>query len=91
MLKDVDLVITGEGSSDAQTLMGKLPSGILHRTQKQGVPTVLIAGRIADKDSLLKAGFSKVVCINPPGLALEEAMRPDVAKENISYTVRQLL
>ena len=88
LLQDADLVITGEGSADCQTLMGKLPFGILQRAQKHNVPVMLIAGRIADEQILLDAGFSRVACINPLGLPLEIAMQPDTAKENIRKTVR---
>ena len=88
MVKDAGLVITGEGSADRQTLMGKLPMGILQ--QSGDVPVCLIAGRISDKAELLKAGFAHVECINPEGITLEEAMRKEVASQNISDTVRRL-
>ena len=88
VLKDADLVITGEGSADRQTLMGKLPFGILQRAKAQGVPVCLIAGRISDRDELLKAGFAHVECINPAGIALEEAMCKEVAMQNIRDTVK---
>lgn len=88
-LSDADLVITGEGSADCQTLMGKLPMGVLQ--QSGGVPVCLIAGRIGDKEQLLKAGFSHVACINPTGISVEEAMRKDVAMQNIRDTVSQLV
>lgn len=78
--KDVDLVITGEGSSDRQTLMGKLPQRIMQRARRLGVPTWLVAGRVSDKQLLLDAGFSRVVCINPAGSPPEECMRPEVAR-----------
>ena len=87
LLQDADLVITGEGSADRQTLMGKLPFGILQRAQKHDVPVMLIAGRIADEQQLLDAGFSRVACINPPGLPLEIALQPATAKDNIRKTV----
>ena len=87
LLQDADLVITGEGSADRQTLMGKLPFGILQRAQKHHVPVMLIAGRIADEQQLLDAGFSRVVCINPPGLPLDIVLQPATAKENIRNTV----
>ena len=103
LLQDADLVITGEGSADRQTLMGKLPYGILQRAQPHplppsprgegkacGVPVMLIAGRIADEQQLLDAGFSRVACINPPGLPLEIALQPSTAKENIRRTVMKL-
>ena len=88
IVKDADLVITGEGSADRQTLMGKLPMGILR--QSVHVPVCLIAGRISDKQELLNAGFSHVECINPEGISLEEAMRKEVATQNIIDTVRNL-
>jgi glycerate kinase len=78
--KNVDLVITGEGSSDRQTLMGKLPQRIMQRARRLGVPTWLVAGRVSDKQLLLDAGFSRVVCINPAGSPPEECMRPEVAR-----------
>ena len=88
LLQDADLVITGEGSADRQTLMGKLPFGILQRAQRHDVPVMLIAGRIADEQILLDAGFSRVACINPPRFPLDIAMQPATAKENIRKTVR---
>ena len=81
LVADADLIITGEGSADRQTLMGKLPMGILEQSGR--VPVCLIAGRISDREDLLKAGFARVECINPPDLPLEEAMRKDVAQHNI--------
>ena len=88
VVKDADLVITGEGSADSQTLMGKLPVGVLH--QSGDVPVCLIAGRIRDREVLLQAGFSDVRCINPEGISLQEAMRPEVARKHISDTIRDL-
>lgn len=83
LLQNADLVITGEGSADRQTLMGKLPTGILRRAQLFHIPVVLIAGRVANREDLLRAGFARVGCINPPNLPLQEALLPHVAKANI--------
>ena len=81
LVADADLIITGEGSADRQTLMGKLPMGILE--QAGHTPVYLIAGRISDREELLNAGFARVDCINPPGITLKEAMRKEVARQNI--------
>ena len=89
ILKDASLVVTGEGSADRQTLMGKLAMGILRQSGK--VPVCLIAGRISDREQLLRAGFAHVECINPRGISLEEAMRKEVARQNIRNTVSQIL
>ena len=87
LLAEADLVITGEGSADRQTLMGKLPYGILKRAKSHQVPVHLIAGLVADRQALLDAGFARVDCINPPGIALEEAMKPTTAMQHIMQTV----
>ena len=89
IVKDADLVITGEGSADRQTLMGKLPMGVLK--QSGGVPVCLIAGKISDREHLLQAGFAHVECINPPDIPLEKAMRKEVATQHIKDTVRRLI
>ena len=81
LVADADLIITGEGSADRQTLMGKLPMGILEQSGR--VPVCLIAGKISDRQALLNAGFARVECINPPDLPLEQALRKDVAQHNI--------
>ncbi len=91
LIKNAHCVITGEGASDAQTLMGKLPYGIMQRARQQNIPTALIAGKISDKEALLDAGFSQVACINPEGLPLAEAMQKEVAKRNIAHTMKFLL
>ena len=84
--KDADFIVTGEGSADRQTLMGKLPMGILE--QSGTVPVYLIAGRVNDRDALLQAGFERVECINPPGTPLEEVLQKEVAQRNIIKTLQ---
>ena len=81
------LVVTGEGSADAQTLMGKLPSVILKHCQTQAIPVVLVAGRTKDKQQLLDAGFNKVIDINA-GLDMEHALDKEVAAERIGMAMR---
>ena len=88
-IEDADCIITGEGAADRQTLMGKLPMGILNRAA--GRPVWLIAGKVSNQDALLNAGFAGVECINPPGITLEEAMRKEVALQHIRQTVGHIL
>lgn len=89
LAEGANLIITGEGSADRQTLMGKLPMGILGNAE--GTPVSLIAGRVNDRELLLQAGFAHVECINLSGIALAEAMRKEVAQRNISRTVAALI
>lgn len=91
LLDGCDLVVTGEGSADRQTLMGKLPSGIMHRASNHGIPTLLIAGRISDHQALLDAGFADVHCINPADSPLSECMQPDIARQRLTGWARTFL
>lgn len=44
-LEGVDLVVTGEGAFDAQSLHGKVPAGVLRAAAEAGVPAIVLAGR----------------------------------------------
>lgn len=90
-LTDADLVITGEGRADSQTLMGKVPAGVLHRALARGVRAVLLAGQIHDGQTLLHAGFSRLLPVTPEGMPLCEAVRPETARENIRRAVEDFL
>lgn len=84
---NADLILTGEGRIDRQSLMGKIPGKILEIGKQKGVPVIAIAGCVEDKDSLLEAGFQGVYETKPDFMLLEEAMKPDIAKRNIQQTV----
>lgn len=83
LLAHADLVITGEGHADRQTLMGKLPERVMQRARRRGVPVWLVAGRADDAAPLLQAGFSRVSSLTPDHMPLEEAVRPETARRNI--------
>ena len=60
-LAEADLVVTGEGSLDAQTLRGKAPAGVAAAARAAGVPVVAVAGRCdLSADELLGVGFAAV-------------------------------
>lgn len=87
-IKGCDFIVTGEGKSDKQTLMGKVPMGILHRAQQQGIPVHLLSGAIEDKDALMGAGFKSVRSINEnDARPLNLLMQKEVAKHNLKQSV----
>ena len=58
LLDGADLVITGEGSLDTQTLQGKAPLGVCSAATRRGLPTVAVAGRTTlSETELAEAGF----------------------------------
>lgn len=67
-IEGADLIITGEGSSDRQTLMGKIPFEILQRGKRRNIPVWLVAGRVRDREALQNAGFERIICINSPDI-----------------------
>jgi len=87
LLNNADLVITGEGRADAQTLMGKLPLRIMKRAKKQGIKTFLIAGQTDNIHILENAGFNKVICINPPHTPIHQAMQKSIAINNLKSAI----
>ncbi|WP_431968394.1 glycerate kinase [Nocardia sp. bgisy134] len=59
LLREATLVVTGEGSLDAQSLHGKAPVGVCAAARAAGVPVVAVAGRVQlDPDALRAAGFT---------------------------------
>jgi glycerate kinase len=90
-MADASLILTGEGHSDVQTLMGKVPYGILRRARMGHVPVALLSGGVTDREALLRAGFIAVEAITPVGMAMEEALRPAVAERNLQNAVGRLL
>ncbi len=75
-VRDADWVFTGEGSVDAQTLMGKTPFGVTEVATGAGARVVIFAGRVApDADVLLEHGVDRLVGITAPGTPIEQALR----------------
>ena len=91
-ITNADWIITGEGKADRQTAEGKVPAGVLKRAKKANIPVMLIAGKVEDKACLKQMGFARIVKISPDNLPLEEAMRPEVTRENIRRAIgRELI
>lgn len=82
-IEDADLVITGEGRIDSQTLSGKVPYGVCRRAKKAGVPVVAVAGTVESVPELLKAGFDGVFPILTHPMTLAEALTPQVTAANL--------
>ena len=92
MIKDADIVITGEGKSDAQTMMGKVPCGVLKRCIKAGAKTWLLSGAIDDSEYVLSTHFSLVKSINEKdSRPLAQLLLPEVAKDNLRHTIERLM
>ena len=73
-IMDCNIVITGEGRMDSQTLNGKAPYKILQTAKRYGKPVYGITGITGDGfDECLKAGFERIVPLINPSMVTEEA------------------
>ena len=83
-VRDVDLVITGEGNMDEQSAAGKAPVGVARRAKRYGKPVVAVVGGRADSlNAVYGQGVDLVlpVCRRPMGLEL--ALDPREAEANL--------
>ena len=88
-LQKADLVITGEGSIDLQTLDGKAPFGVAERAKKKNIPVIGFAGKLPEEPSAeLAVYFDELININREETDLAAAMR--LAKENLIQTACEL-
>lgn len=95
-LESYDLIITGEGKADRQTLHGKVPAGVLEYVKKHAgtgkrPKVILIAGQVSDREQLLDAGFNTVLQITPAGTPLSDALDPANARRNIKAAILDYL
>lgn len=75
-LLGADWVFTGEGSVDAQTVMGKTPFGVAQLAVKAGARVVIFAGRVTqDASVLFDYGVDRLVAITAEGTPIEQALR----------------
>ncbi len=90
-VRDADLVLTGEGSIDRQTLAGKTPAGVARVAQLAGVPVVAFAGRVESAPQLDRV-FAAVVPILRRLGTLDEALRagPDNLEHAVATALRLL-
>ena len=83
-----DLIVTGEGRLDYQTLMGKAPSGVLVVGKRLGINVIAVGGGVEDSEALVEGGFWRVYATKPEDMSLEEAMKKDTAQQNIRRAAR---
>ena len=89
-VKDADLVITGEGRLDGQTVMGKAPIGVAKLSKEYCKPVLAFSGCVTkDASACNAAGIDAFFPILRSVVSLEEAMDVKNAAENMTDTVEQ--
>lgn len=88
-LKDAELVITGEGKIDSQTIYGKTPIGVAKLAKESGVPVIAIAGNLShDFEVVYDYGIDALFSIVPGVTTIEEALSK--AAMNIENTATNI-
>ena len=88
VLKGADLVITGEGQMDNQTLQGKTPYGIAKRASLQGIPTIGIAGSLGTEVEALYGEMSSLFGTVRSPQSLDQVLQE--AENNLTRTARNI-
>lgn len=90
-MKNADVVVTGEGRLDAQTVMGKAPAGVAALAKKYNAKVIAFAGSVASEAKVCnRAGIDAFFPIVRGVTTLEEAMKKENAMENIAATAEQV-
>ena len=91
-IKDADLVITGEGRLDAQTMMGKAPFGVAKLAKKHHKPVLAFAGAVTrDAKELNAHGIDAFFPILRSVSTLEEALDRKNARQNMRDAAEQVM
>ena len=91
-IREADLVITGEGRLDAQTVMGKAPVGVAKIAKKYNLPVIAFAGAVTPDAGICNAhGIDAFFPILRRVSTLEEAMEPEAASRNLTDTAEQVM
>ncbi|KHF39152.1 glycerate kinase [Halalkalibacter okhensis] len=89
VVRDADLVITGEGGINHQTIHGKTPICVANTAKKHGVPVIALAGSLTnDYTNVHDHGIDALFSIVPGAVTLEEAF--EAGYENMKNTARNL-
>ena len=90
-IKDADMVVTGEGRLDGQTIYGKAPMGVAKLAKKYNKPVIAFSGSVTEDAYVCNEhGIDAFFPILRKIQTLEEAMDPVNAKENMTATVEQV-
>lgn len=90
-VKDADLIVTGEGRLDGQTVMGKAPIGVARIAKEFGKPVIAFSGSVTpDAIACNEAGIDAFFPILRTIVTLEEAMDRETARKNLSDTASQI-
>ncbi|MCS0614895.1 glycerate kinase [Massilia kyonggiensis] len=88
-VRDADLVVTGEGRIDGQTVHGKTPMGVAHAARRHGKPVVAIGGSLAaDADAVHAHGIEVVVAAVARPCSVAEALA--AGADNLRRAARNL-
>lgn len=90
-LVGVDLIITGEGKIDFQSVMGKTPMGVGLSAKKHNIPVIAIAGALGENyHALHDYGIQSIYSVLNCPSSLEEAMNPKLAYTNVKNTIQEI-
>jgi len=90
-LKDIDIIITGEGQIDFQSVMGKALAGVARSAKKKHIPVIALGGSVKDEAyQLHPLGITSIFSIINHPISLEDAMNEDIATNFMKRNVEEV-
>lgn len=89
-IEGADVVITGEGRIDGQSVQGKVPVVVARHAREKGVPTIVIAGDVApDAQALQNEGIRAIFSTNRQAVPFEQAKKS--CRQDLAQTMENIL
>lgn len=90
VISDADLIFTGEGKIDSQSLSGKVVIGVARKAKQQGVPVIaVVGGADGDMSKAYQQGVSAIFTINK--MPQDFSISRNFSKENLTFTMDNIL
>ena len=90
VIQGADMIITGEGRIDGQSLRGKVPVGIAERASRQNIPVIAVVGDVGkDSEQVYARGITAIFSINRVALPLKETRSR--SKSDFAATISDIM
>ena len=90
VISDADVIFTGEGKIDSQSLSGKVVIGVARKAKQKGVPVIaVVGGADGDMSKAYQQGVSAIFAINK--MPQDFSISRNFSKENLTFTMDNIL
>ncbi len=90
-LENIDIIITGEGQIDFQSVMGKALAGVARSAKIKNIPVIALGGSVTQEAyQMHDLGITSIFSIINHPITLEDAMKEDTARDFVKHNIEEL-